>query len=80
MALYPEVQANAQREIDGVTNGKRLPSFDDRERLPYINALVKEITRWNTVAPVGFPHAASEDTEYNGYFIPKGAAIITYTW
>ncbi len=31
----------------------RLPRFDDRERLPYINALVLEVTRWHNVGPTG---------------------------
>ncbi|PBK88008.1 cytochrome P450 [Armillaria gallica] len=29
-----------------------LPRSDDRERLPYINALVLEVSRWHTVAPL----------------------------
>ena len=70
------MQAKAQEEIDFIMGGERLPTFADRERLPYICALTKEIFRWNTVAPVGFPHSAREDNEYNGYYIPKGATII----
>ena len=53
MALYPEVQAKAQSEIDRVTGTDRLPSFKDRDSLPYLNALVKEVLRWNPVAPLG---------------------------
>ncbi len=53
MVLFPEVQAKAQAEIDAVVGNNRLPSFDDRERLPYINALVLEVSRWHVVAPTG---------------------------
>ncbi len=53
MLLYPEVQAKAQAEIDAVIGNDRLPRFDDRESLPYVNALVLEVTRWHTVAPIG---------------------------
>ena len=53
MALYPEVQKKAQAEIDAVVGPNRLPDFRDRPSLPYINAVLKESTRWNLVAPLG---------------------------
>ena len=51
MALYPEVQKKAQAEIDAVVGPTRLPDFHDRPSLPYINAVVKESSRWNLVLP-----------------------------
>ena len=53
MALYPEVQKKAQAEIDDVVGPNRLPNFRDRFSLPYINAVVKESSRWNLVLPIG---------------------------
>ena len=53
MALYPEVQKKAQAEIDAVVGPNRLPDFHDRPFLPYINAVVKESSRWNLVSPLG---------------------------
>ena len=55
MALYPEVQRNAQVEIDAVVGPNRLPDFHDRPFLPYINAVLKESSRWNLVTPFGRP-------------------------
>ena len=52
MALYPEVQKKAQAEIDAVVGSHRLPDFEDRPSLPYINAIVKELMRWNLVLPL----------------------------
>ena len=51
MALYPEVQKKAQAEIDAVIGPNRLPDFHDRPSLPYINAVVKESSRWNLATP-----------------------------
>ena len=52
--LYPEVQARAQAEVDAVIgHGIRLPDFDDRPQMPYINAVVLEVLRWNPVVPLG---------------------------
>jgi cytochrome P450 len=53
MAIYPDVQRKAQAEIDAVVGRNRLPDFNDRESLPYINAMVKETMRWQLVAPLG---------------------------
>lgn len=33
--LHPDVLRKAQREIDEVIGKNRVPSFDDRSRLPY---------------------------------------------
>jgi hypothetical protein len=35
MVNYPEKLQKAQAEIDCVTEGKRLPTFSDRPKLPY---------------------------------------------
>lgn len=55
MTLWPEVQARAQAEIDSVlgTAWQRLPTFADRTKLPYVEAIVLEILRWNPAVPLG---------------------------
>ncbi|KAI0789549.1 OrdA protein [Abortiporus biennis] len=80
MVLNPDVQKKAQAEIDSIVGTDRLPALNDRETLPYINAVVTEVLRWNSVAPTGVPHVASEDGQINGYFVPKGTIIIANLW
>ncbi|KAL4079442.1 cytochrome P450 [Scleroderma citrinum] len=81
MTLFPEVQKKAQAEIDAIIGLDRLPTLSDRQSLPYIEALVKEIHRWHVVLPlVGFPHRVSEDDIHNGYYIPKGSLVIPNQW
>lgn len=53
MIMYPEVQQRAQAEIDVVIGNARLPGFDDRAQLPYVNALALEVLRWHSVTPTG---------------------------
>ena len=43
----------AQAEIDAVVGSSRLPDFSDRRSLPYINALVNESMRWQSILPLG---------------------------
>lgn len=53
MTLNPEVQKKAQAEIEAVIGTDRLPTTEDRENLPYVNAVLLEVLRWNNVAPLG---------------------------
>lgn len=78
--LYPEVQRKAREEIDRVVGTDRLPNCADRENLPYINAVQKEVMRWHTTAAMSLTHRADEDDVLDGYFIPKGALLIPNAW
>ena len=53
MALHPDVLQRAQEELDRVVGRARLPNFHDRENLPFVNAIVKEVIRWEAVIPTG---------------------------
>jgi cytochrome P450 len=72
VALHPATQTRAQEEIDRVVGTERLPTLEDRESLPYVEALWRETLRWRPALPVGNAHATIADDEYNGYFLPKG--------
>ena len=72
MAMYPDVQKKAQEEIDNVVGSERLVTFDDRASLPYIEAIYREVMRWQPVTPLGLAHSTSEDDIYKGFYIPKG--------
>ncbi|KAF9002171.1 cytochrome P450 [Cyathus striatus] len=68
MVLFPECQKRAQAEIDEVIGKNRLPEFNDRGSLPYVEAVLQEVFRWNAVSP--------SDDVYNGMFVPKGTVVI----
>ena len=53
MALHPDVMRKAQNELDVVTGRDRLPTFEDRPRLPFVDAVCREVSRWQPVAPLG---------------------------
>ncbi|THH07559.1 hypothetical protein EW145_g3297 [Phellinidium pouzarii] len=80
MTLYPEVQARGQAEVDDFVGNKRLPNLADRDGLPYVNAIVKEILRWNPVVPLGLPHQVIQDDVYENYKIPKGTIVWANIW
>ncbi|KAK0193893.1 cytochrome P450 [Armillaria mellea] len=78
--LYPEVQAKAQAEIDAAIGHSRLPTFDDRAQLPYINAIVLEVLRWNPALPMGVAHRSVKEDAYRGHYIPAGATVLGNVW
>ncbi|KAG1754144.1 cytochrome P450 [Suillus lakei] len=80
MVLHPGVQAKAQAEIDRVVGKDRLPDFDDRPGLPYVEAILRETLRWHPVTPFGIPHATTISDIYNGYFIPKDVVVFANIW
>lgn len=53
MLLSPGVRKKAQDELDSVIRRDRLPTFEDRPRLPYVDAVCKEVLRWHPVVPAG---------------------------
>jgi len=80
MVLNPIVQARAQAELDLVVGRHRLPTFADRENLPYLQCIISEVFRWGSATPVGVPHRLMEDDEYNGYRIPANSMVIVNAW
>ncbi|OQE21561.1 hypothetical protein PENFLA_c014G03275 [Penicillium flavigenum] len=80
MALNPHVQQNAQDEIDRLIGSGRLPTIADRDRMPYVNAVVKEVFRWHPALPMGIPHMSTADDMYDGYYIPKGSILMPNIW
>lgn len=75
LILYPEVQKKARDEIDSITRGERLPTFDDRPNMTYLEYVIEETTRCVPLSPLGVPHAVLEDDVYEGMFIPKGSVV-----
>lgn len=58
MCHYPEWQARLQEEIDTKLAG-RCPMWEDREKLPLLRAVVKEVIRWRPPVPTGMLFSVS---------------------
>lgn len=53
MALYPDIQKTAQREIANICGAGRMPSITELHSLPYLNALFKEVLRYAPISNIG---------------------------
>ena len=80
MLLYPHTMQKAQAELDRVIGSDRLPDYSDRDSLPYLAALLKEVLRWHVVTTNGLPHRTVSDDHYNGYLIPAGTIVFANLW
>ncbi|KAI6042942.1 cytochrome P450 [Pisolithus marmoratus] len=76
MILNPEIQDKVHAELDAVVGKGVLPTFEDRDRLPYLQAVLYEVMRWHPVFPLGVPHATTASDIVEGYYIPKGTLVI----
>ncbi|TDZ31321.1 Cytochrome P450 monooxygenase patI [Colletotrichum spinosum] len=75
LAAYPSVQHVANAELTSVVGDERSPSFSDKEHLPYIRAMGKEILRIRPVTTIGSPHYTTSDVLYKDYRIPKDVVV-----
>ncbi|KAL0066771.1 Cytochrome P450 2J2 [Marasmius tenuissimus] len=65
--LYPETQRKAQAEIDRVVGDGRSPDLREHELLDYMEAILREVQRWQPVSGSGGPCYIDVDDEYRGY-------------
>ncbi|XP_069461876.1 cytochrome P450 2K4-like isoform X2 [Ambystoma mexicanum] len=72
---YPEVQKKVQEEIERVL-GSAQAQYDDRNKMPYTNAVIHEIQRFANILPISIPHETASDVTFKGYFIPKMLEIV----
>lgn len=77
MALYPNIQERVHREIDSVLTNGRMPTLEDKHKMPFVEAVLHEVLRFCNIVPLGIFRATSQDANVNGYRIPKGTMVIT---
>ncbi|XP_053836166.1 vitamin D 25-hydroxylase isoform X2 [Vidua macroura] len=77
MALYPNIQGQVQKEIDLVIGPNKMPTLEEKCKMPYTEAVLHEVLRFCNIVPLGIFHATSKDTVVRGYTIPAGTTVIT---
>jgi cytochrome P450 len=54
LLAYPRVVKKAQEELDRVVGSSRFPIYGDEKNLPYIRAIVKEVSESDSDANMRF--------------------------
>ncbi|EIN11184.1 cytochrome P450 [Punctularia strigosozonata HHB-11173 SS5] len=80
LTINPDICRRAGEELDAVVGRGRLPTLADRDRLPYIEAVYREVLRWGTPIPLSVPHRLIQDDVYEGKVIPKGSWCLANIW
>lgn len=80
MMNKPETMEKAQRELDAVVGTNRAVEESDTNKLPYLNAVIKEVLRLHPVLPLMVPHCPSKACLVAGYTVPKGARTFVNVW
>ncbi|KAL5013588.1 hypothetical protein ScPMuIL_007858 [Solemya velum] len=73
----PKVCSIVRQELHDNIEEDGIPSYYQLKELPFTEATLCEIQRLADVGPLGVIHATSSDTNFHGYDIPKGTAILT---
>ncbi|XP_076038333.1 methyl farnesoate epoxidase-like [Oratosquilla oratoria] len=77
MAMYPDVQEKVFHELHNNLPGSVLPNMEEKKNLPYTEAVLSEVQRYGTIAPLALPHVATSSVNAAGYYFPKGSVIIS---
>ncbi|XP_013926312.1 PREDICTED: cytochrome P450 2D6-like [Thamnophis sirtalis] len=81
LVAFPDIQEKCQKEIDAFLGSSSNLKYEDREKLPYTNAVIHEIQRCTTVVPLGVAHTPIQNAQLGGYQIPKvKLGIFTGLW
>lgn len=76
----PSFMAQAHEVLDKIVGRDRLPSFSDRGKLAYVDAVMHELLRWRPISPGSIPRRAERADEFGGVKIAKGVTIMANAW
>nr|QPZ88858.1 cytochrome P450 CYP73A258 [Dioscorea zingiberensis] len=76
---HPEVQAKVRREMAEVLQGEEM-SESSIQKLPYLQAVVKETLRLHSPIPLLVPHMNLEEAKLGDFTIPRGSKVVVNAW
>nr|QXO33283.1 cinnamate 4-hydroxylase [Carya cathayensis] len=77
---HPEVQKKVQRELDTVLGPGVQVTEPDLQKLPYLQAVVKEVLRLRMAIPLLVPHMNLNEAKLGGYDIPAESKVLVNAW
>nr|WCR39965.1 ferruginol synthase CYP1 [Scutellaria barbata] len=80
LLLNSEKLRKAKDELKSVIGEKKQVEESDMAKLPYFQAVIKEVLRLHPAAPLLVPRKSDYDVQVSGYVIPKDAQIFVNVW
>jgi hypothetical protein len=65
--LHSEIMEKAREELDCVVGPERLPTINDKDKLPYVQAIVNETLRWLPALVSSLPHSTCTENRIIRY-------------
>ncbi|CAL0313441.1 unnamed protein product [Lupinus luteus] len=76
----PEIMTKAKKELEQTIGIGNPIEESDIDKLPYLQAIIKETLRMYPPAPLLLPRKAKVDVQISGYTVPKGARVLINEW
>jgi len=78
LSCHPSVSARMQAEIDIVKQEESIKeiSWENRNRMPFTMAVIKEVQRFADIAPTGLMHKSLCDVTLSGFDLPQGTLVM----
>ncbi|CAL1274088.1 unnamed protein product [Larinioides sclopetarius] len=77
LSKHPDVQKKIQDELDSAVGRERLPSWTDKQNLPYLDATIQELSRVAALFQITTMYSNFKETTIEGYSIPERSVIIS---
>ena len=75
LANNPDLQTRLHEELESVLGHERMPLLDDEPKLPYLQAVILELLRHSSIAPLALWHETTCDTQVEDYFIGQNTLV-----
>ncbi|KAK5804677.1 hypothetical protein PVK06_032328 [Gossypium arboreum] len=76
----PQALLKAKKELDEAIGKGNPVEESDVNRLPYLQAIIKETFRMHPAVPLLLPRRADSDANLCGFKIPKGSQVLINVW
>ncbi|PON33731.1 Cytochrome P450, E-class, group I, partial [Trema orientale] len=77
---HPEIQRRLRQELDTVLGPGVQVTEPDMQKLPYLQAVIKETLRLRMAIPLLVPHMNLHEAKLGGYDIPAESKILVNAW
>ena len=76
LAQRPEIQKDLYESISNAVHTDDQITTSDKDRLPFVEACIREVFRCGEITTLGIPHSTLEDTELCSLHVPKDTLTI----
>nr|XP_028572223.1 cytochrome P450 2J5-like [Podarcis muralis] len=71
LASHPDIQDKVHKEIEDALGSSHTICYQDKKKLPYTNAVIHEMQRFQYALFMGAPRQCTKDVKMRGFLFPK---------